>query len=246
MANSIDFVVKNGLQVSTNLVVGTYTLNTTPITNGAIISGSVGIGTSNPLQLLHVSNGNAYINNSVWAGNIAITNTTISTSTTSGALTVAGGIGIANGAVIAGNVGIGTTSTAGFTNNVLAVFGTTTHQGNLYITNSSTISGIVFSDGTFLNTAGAGGGGSQGPTGPTGASSTQSVISYTTNNSSTLTFSSGTYTPTTAYLTLYINGVYQGRTNKIAFIKKKYLYTIKVSIITISINEPKNKMIYII
>ena len=47
-----DFVVKNGLQVSTNLVVGTYTLNTTPITNGAIISGSVGIGTTNPNALL--------------------------------------------------------------------------------------------------------------------------------------------------------------------------------------------------
>ena len=65
-----------------------------------------------------------------------------------------------------GNVGIGTTSTAGFTNNALAVFGTTTHQGNLYITNSSTISGIVFSDGTFLNTAGAGGGGWGAPGGP--------------------------------------------------------------------------------
>ena len=48
MANSVDFIVKNGLQVSSNLVVGSYTINQSvvPITNGAIISGNVGIGTS--------------------------------------------------------------------------------------------------------------------------------------------------------------------------------------------------------
>ena len=45
MANN-DFIVKNGLQVTSNLVVGEYTNNKTPIENGIIVSGGVGIGTS--------------------------------------------------------------------------------------------------------------------------------------------------------------------------------------------------------
>jgi len=55
MANNTDFIVKNGLQVSSNLVVGSYTLQSTPIANGAIISGSVGIGTSLPASTLYVA-----------------------------------------------------------------------------------------------------------------------------------------------------------------------------------------------
>lgn len=65
MAVSSDFIVKHGLQVSSNLVVGTYTNNVTPITNGAVISGSVGIGTATPTSKLHV------------LGNIQISNTTV-------------------------------------------------------------------------------------------------------------------------------------------------------------------------
>ena len=41
-----DFIVKNGLQVTSNVVVGAYTGTATPIANGIISSGNVGIGTS--------------------------------------------------------------------------------------------------------------------------------------------------------------------------------------------------------
>ena len=93
MANTTDFIVKNGLQISSNLVVGSYALNSniTQIANGAIISGNVGIGTS----------------------------------------TVAPG-------------------------NTVAISGVAFHAGNIRIGNASTIGGILFSDGTFQNTAPSG------------------------------------------------------------------------------------------
>lgn len=51
-----DFMVKNGFQVYSNLVVGSYyATNAAPI-GGAIISGNVGIGTANPILPLVVQN----------------------------------------------------------------------------------------------------------------------------------------------------------------------------------------------
>lgn len=163
-------------------------------------SGNIGIRADSVLTFNPNTNqlsltGNILAQNSTQFGNVSVTNTTASTSTATGALVVAGGVGIANGAVIAGNVGIGTSNTVGYTNNVLAVFGRTTNRGNIYIPNTSTISGIVFSDGTFQNTA------------PT--RSAQTIISYTTSNSATSTFSSSPYTSSSSYLQLYVNGVYQ-------------------------------------
>lgn len=149
----------------------------------------------NPANSTFTIGGNISVGNSAWFGNASITNSTATTSTTTGALTVAGGVGIANGAVIAGNVGIGTSATTGYTNNALAVFRNSLFKSNIYVTNSSTISGIIFSDGTFQNTA---------PT--TGV---QQVLSYTTANSSTTAFSTSPYTSTTAYMQVYVNGVYQ-------------------------------------
>ena len=46
MANNIDFILRNGLQVMSNVVIGSYaTQNAAPV-NGMIISGNVGIGTT--------------------------------------------------------------------------------------------------------------------------------------------------------------------------------------------------------
>jgi hypothetical protein len=64
MSTPIDFIVRQGLQVSSNVVVGTYTLNVAnPPTNGLIVSGNVGVGTSAPTQKLQVV-GNIQVTNS--------------------------------------------------------------------------------------------------------------------------------------------------------------------------------------
>ena len=64
-AKNQDFVVKNGLQVTSNLVVGAYTgtASSQQIVNGAVISGAVGIGTANVIvgTQLQVANGNIRI-----------------------------------------------------------------------------------------------------------------------------------------------------------------------------------------
>ena len=129
-----------------NVGINNTTVSTSTTSGALIVQGGIGVAGN-------IFAGRISTVNSGQFGNVGINNTTVSTSTTSGALTVAGGVGIANGAVIAGNVGIGTSSTTGYTNNVLAVFGKTYFNGNIYVTNSSTTSGIIFSDGTFQNTA---------------------------------------------------------------------------------------------
>jgi hypothetical protein len=55
MANQ-DFVVRSGIQINTNLVVGSYWLANAAPVNGAIISGNVGIGTATPAKELTVQN----------------------------------------------------------------------------------------------------------------------------------------------------------------------------------------------
>ena len=64
MAVNNDFIVKNGLQVTSNIVVGAYTGTATPVSNGIIASGNVGIGTSliTNGDRLAVINGNISLN----------------------------------------------------------------------------------------------------------------------------------------------------------------------------------------
>ena len=108
MANPIDFIVKNGLQVSTNLVVGTYSVNAnvTPISNGAIISGNVGIGTSIPIPgaMLTVA-GNIFVTTggSVGVGT-AIVSSGNAVAIYGGNLFVAGNLTISNTATQLGGI----------------------------------------------------------------------------------------------------------------------------------------------
>lgn len=66
MANQIDFIVRNGLQVTTNAVIGTYAMTNAAPTSGLIVSGNVGIGTASPTSQLEVR-GNIQISNTATA-----------------------------------------------------------------------------------------------------------------------------------------------------------------------------------
>ena len=68
MASNNDFIVKNGLQVTSNIILGNYVTNVNPITvgivNGIASSGNVGIGTNTvlPGTKLMVTRGNINLN----------------------------------------------------------------------------------------------------------------------------------------------------------------------------------------
>ena len=53
MANQIDFVLRNGLQVLNNAAIGSYAQVNAAPTNGLIVSGNVGVGTSSPQSVLN-------------------------------------------------------------------------------------------------------------------------------------------------------------------------------------------------
>jgi Chaperone of endosialidase/Domain of unknown function (DUF4183) len=244
VANNIDFVVKNGLQVSSNLVVGSYTLapGINPITNGAIISGAVGIGTSN------VTTGNSlavYGGNLLVAGNIRISNTAtqlggIQFSDGTFQWTAGGGITGPTGSIgptgvtgpaniyaytksdftaTAGQTTFSATYTVGYvdvyvngikytpsdytaTNGTTIVLNTPSVVGDAVEIIAWTISGLGITGPTGPT-------GPTGNTGPTGPSTIVQKYSYTTVNSSTTTFATGTYTSANAYIEVFVNGVYQ-------------------------------------
>ena len=143
----------------------------------------------------------SYLSNAVQIGNLYVLNTTVSISTITGAVINAGGEGIAGNLNVGGTqslftnrVGIGTSSNAGTTGNVLTVYGSTNQYGNLVIANASTGgSGIYFADGTFLNTA----------------ANTYTSFSYT-GDGVTNTYSTSPITASSVNNTMvYVNGVYQ-------------------------------------
>ena len=157
-ARNQDFVVKNGLQVTSNLVVGSYVGPTQPqIANGAIISGNVGIGTSNLIAGtgLGVYNGNIQVNGQGF-GYLFADGTL---QTTAAQPTTPGG---SNGQVQfnQSNAFAGSNLFVFDSGNVRLGIGTTAARstldvvGNILISNTnSTTSGILFPDGSFQTTA---------------------------------------------------------------------------------------------
>ena len=129
----------------------------------------------------------SYLSGPVSIGNLSITNATASTSSSSGALQMFGGAGIQGNlnvgantwSTFGGNVGIGTANAFGVSN-VMAVYGSANHYGNIVLSKTATSSnvGIYFPDGTYQYTASMGGGGGGGSP---GGSNTQ--IQYNLNGS---------------------------------------------------------------
>ena len=124
MANQIDFILRNGLQVTTNVVVGSYTMTNAAPLNGMIVSGNVGVGTASPTSKLHVV-GNIQISNTAVISGIRFADGSFQATSASNFYTPPGGVGGSiqynDGGTFggsttlvydsaSGNVGIGTTS----------------------------------------------------------------------------------------------------------------------------------------
>jgi hypothetical protein len=106
--NTPDFIVKNGLQVSSNIIVGSYAnnINVHPSSNGIIVSGNVGIGTSTPTSPLTVI-GNIQIGNTSTIGGVVFADSTFQSTAglpltggkVNGNLTVTGILDVSNSSV---------------------------------------------------------------------------------------------------------------------------------------------------
>jgi hypothetical protein len=88
----------------------------------------------------------------ITAGGLNSNGTIVGSAITSNSSIQAAGSAVVNSLISNVNVGIGTATVTG--DNVLSVFGSTNSVGNIYLVNTaSTISGIMWPDGTFQNTA---------------------------------------------------------------------------------------------
>lgn len=145
MANNIDFILRNGLQVMSNVAIGSYATQYPAPVNGMIISGNVGIGTTTVragnVVAIHGNEcvyGNINIGNAYGLGSTGINFPDGSFQYTAATTGVAAGsqysVQLNNGAGLftAGNflfnsstnsLGIGTSSVSAY-NNALQVYGT--------------------------------------------------------------------------------------------------------------------------
>ena len=136
---------------------GTATVNSL-VSNGAV-SGTDAFFTS--INSSGTATVNALVANaaSTFGDTVTIDGTEASTADNNGALVVDGGVGVGGNinvggtdSLFYGDVGIGTSSTAGM-GNVLSVFGSENLFGNLVLSETSGNVGIFFSDGTFQTSA---------------------------------------------------------------------------------------------
>ena len=139
------YVYGNAVTGGGNLVLSTYTAND-------IIFSLQGADYANEIARFSATQ-NAFL---VKSNVASISSGTGAVQLTAGGAGIYGNINVGGQiSLFSGNVGIGTANTTGITGNALTVFGTTNIAGNIYLANTDTISGMVFSDGTFQSTAAA-------------------------------------------------------------------------------------------
>ena len=184
---SNNVITTNGLQSAAQITVSDLVANNTIQGNtlNILAAAQVNSLTTNVLaasQTLTVI-GKAFINTvqaNIWGAfgqNVTVGSTNAALSTTTGALVVTGGMGVGGNIIVGGNVGIGTSQAA--TGNAVAIYnGNLFIAGNLRLGNTSTsIGGIQFADGTFMNSASGGFGGS-GYSGYSGAAGSVGSSGY--------------------------------------------------------------------
>ena len=144
MANSVDFVVKNGIVVSSTAVVQSSVESTSTNTGALVVAGGVGIGKN-----LNIG-GNTYLGGGLYVQGVEIVPANMSTTT--GAISVLGGTGI-NGIVYTSNITIASDNSSISTNTgALTVAGGVGIGKDLYIGGNTHLRGTLYVDGLIVLT----------------------------------------------------------------------------------------------
>jgi len=144
------------VQVANVVIANSIISNSTVTTPALTVNNTATIGYANVITSAQIGNnlivgGNLTVTGTFQFGNVGVAQDITVNSVTSNTFVQAAGVGRFARIISNSNVAIGTVTVTG--SNALSVFGSANHMGNIYFSNTATISGIAFSDGSFQATA---------------------------------------------------------------------------------------------